>query len=589
METGFCNFRNSLEEFSLRVTQQSCALLAVFSMAVGCARDLAQKRSSPSNTGEHHGDSQSVESPMQDSHRATVLALWSKTFADSDPASWDINTIDAAAHSAPDSSVVAKWFDQYVSARGALPQTLVPDIRKEILANEQLQMLSGLPEGIAELIKGIFVTDEKIAQSIKDALKEKINNAIRASASLELDAVAFRFDLFKPTALTAQPESTLSATTFNTEIAAARWNLIMARSQLWSGKASGVQLLATAQTLSEWKYLFGIDQTAPGQIPAGGLTVLADGTAPTHLGRFDPREKHTPARIISGTYGILYPDVDDTIRFVTDVKERWVRYANSITLAEQARVWRSAAQAFERLRPRARANCSPLFLLDTGMFPNDAHQLSLAFLPGLAELLDGPLINADAREIYSRVSTEDNQEQLPASLEELVLLADALSAWQLALRDIRDVGLSADVTSMLADAPTRLRSALQLITQIILTKHIAWNQDGGASFVTLSDSVQKTASPALALRATATLAYLSREILPSAYLQRTVAYLFSNLTSTVIRPLARGSQKADPETLLWLLGLLSEIKQQKELSASYPWAESLENIIVSALIVRGDP
>lgn len=408
-------------------------------------------------------------------------------------------------------ALLASVAKRLAPAKGTLPQVLMPPIREQIRTDESLKTLLSLPLGLGGLLAGAFANDEKIAAKVREGLTEKLNKA--PGGSRLAASVPFRFDGFPSLRSGGTPQMTIADAT-------PRWLLVLSRGGLWDGAQPaafgdhGWQMMESMRLLVEWKYLFGLDPRPDGGV-YGGLTI--DPSADTQaLGPFDPRTDDG-ARIVSGAYAFTV-DGDTAIDLALNGREKWSHTESPITLGEQALIWRAAAMAFHRLRPENRVKVTSLFSGSDPIFPDNAHNLPMAFLPGVKALLDGEIVDRDSRVIRGAVGKAPSR----ASLQDLVRMAGALGAWVEELSELSDSGLDAATKDKVKDAPTDMTLAVQLAVQTILKDHVTVSGEHGLALVEKDDQP----SPALIAETLTTLVDLEATLLDSPLLESNILGLY---------------------------------------------------------------
>jgi hypothetical protein len=457
------------------------------------------------------------------------------------------------------------------TANGVLPQFLMPPIRLQIQNDKSLQTLLNLPLG--GLLSKLFARDSALTEKVREGLSEKLARFTPGGSRLAQRA-EFSFDGF-PSFLGANSER---PTQFQLSNEAARWLYVFSPSGLWDNKNPAAlgdhswQTLEVLRSLVEWKYLFGLDANPSGGA-FGGLTVDPKNPG-SGISPFDPRSTKAP-RTISGSYAVRI-ESESALDLALKGGESWQHTGGGVTLSEQALLWQAAATAFKRLRPENRSKISKMFGEENvALLPNNAHQLPLAFLPGMSLLLEGIFIKRDTREIFG------DTKQKPATLSELLDLISALSEWTAALKRIETADLDAETTQRLAKTPASLQQAIQLAAQTIVRDLVTPASGEAAGLTLLAEKGGKPVqSAALTARTLYVLATLESS-LQSPILRRNVAgiyswYLAKFLSATTSWNLA---------DLAWgkaAVGALNELQQELDLPEFSNASDLIDRALTSA-------
>jgi hypothetical protein len=403
------------------------------------------------------------------------------------------------------------------TARGVLPQILIPAVREEVKANTALQTLQKIPLG--GLLADFFASDEKLAEKVRAGLVQKLE---RAPGGSSIGArTAFRFDGFAAAAG--------SNDSFVVSDQIPRWMAVFAADGIWTDGQPvdsidhGLQLLELLRTLSEWTYLIGLDANSDGGF-YGGLTLKADGNRTAVQGPVDPRKDSGSSWFLSGTYTLKYDDASSR-DLATSVREIWNHDQSAVSLDEQARLWHTAARAFARLRTDNRKNVATLFGSGgDAVLPPETHTLPLAFLGGVKTLLPTAFIDRDSRLIRASASF-DASDGNPAGLLTLARLVRALTAWSAELRTADKAGLDPSTVAKVSTAPDELKPAVQLAVQTILQQHVVpATQVGGAFGLALVGS-EKIVSLAEASEVLLALIEVESRLLASEFLRGRILQL----------------------------------------------------------------
>lgn len=512
-----------------------------------------------------------------------------------------LNSLDkerlwANAHCQCTPAFTGKYLSQLSVARGALPQPLVPSVREQIRNDPKLKLLMGLPGGlqnVGNFLAGLFVNDEKIAGLIRTGVAEKVNRAAPGGAQIQ-NHVQFRFDGFPSPISAVGSAQTAAPKVFDTDVQASRWALIMGLPNMWQAEAPiayndhGLQTLHTAQMMSEWQYMFGLEKAANGTV-YGGVTFDPREGLNGKLAGFDPRTDIKGKRVVSGSYVISY-DQADQLDLAISVQEQWQRNAAKINLDEQARMWTAAATAFHRLRPKNRTNVGSLFG-SSGMFPNDAHQIALVFLPGIEVLLDGMFIDEQAMLIRQYAKTRETtgpEASQPANLVTLTRLARAMNLWVEQTRDLSDAALDAATANKLRTGNAQFVKVVQLAIQSILGNHV---RDSGV--VTKLGSIAMVRSPqdygkpeaAEVAETLATLAAVEQASLPSPILKQRVIGLYHWYVAEYLADVPKGKNqmKLSPQAILWSYKAMQQLAKYPQNEHRAVWLKDLTAQLKAAI------
>lgn len=452
-------------------------------------------------------------------------------------------------------TVSSKYLQRLSTTYGALPQTLVPDIREKILNDPKLKTINNLPGGIgdiADLFIGLYVTDGKIAEQIQTGVNEMVQQSIPGSVPLSQN-IRYRFDLFSNLQLPQQIKIPESPKAFSVGDQATIWGHIFSQSNLWEGKDPmafadhGFQFFLTLKTLAEWKYILGLDSSRATNRVYGGLTYDAvAGVKRSALTPYDPRQQPAPSpRFISGQYTVEYPNVK-ALDMALKVEESWRPSQTEASLTEQVLLLHAAAKAFSRMRPRNQNAANSIYDYNGGVVPKDGYLLPVAFLPGTAKALETFFINQNKLEIYQigdRPSEVDS-DRLKANISTISKLMAAMKLWVKETQDLSDLQENAAVQKQLADGHKTMLKVLRLAVQTMLAEFIREDNTErtpmGIMMVRSNSSMERPrlseASEALSL-----LAEIEQTLLPSQLLRQRVMQLFHWLAATYFRDLAQGN------------------------------------------------
>ncbi len=328
-------------------------------------------------------------------------------------------------------------------------------------------------------------------------------------------------------------------------------------------------------------YAWGLDVDSNGR-PIGALSV--DPFSPdSGLAAFDPRKSNAaPARTLSGILNVNYR-TGQAVQMATDVQETWSRQpSNIVKFKEQALLWLSGAEVFAHLRPEMRANIAGIFSDD--LFPNNVHVLGMVILPAVERMLDKGFIDRDLRVFFDEFNIQvPAQQRIPANLESILLMTNAMTIWTQQLKDVSRADLPQSISSMLVGASDKLKPAVQLGILKVLERV----------------QVLQAAGPGTSGRA-ALLEYPGGPLAP---MSRTLeaAYIILNAESSLgsISPLVRERSAAlivhivdamqtgvadanAPETVLWLRAALEKMATVQPTSEFTQLLESLRKIMAGA-------
>jgi hypothetical protein len=453
-----------------------------------------------------------------------------------------------------DCDCLAKYLETSLKARalqhGALPQALMPPIRQQIRNNDSLKTVLDVPL-IGGLLADVFVNDDKISGEVRTGIQQKISQFVPGGSQLD-QTVPYRFDGFRPIVKTPEaPKSFLLADQIS------HWHLYFAHPGLWQGQSPiasgdhGLQGVEVMRTLVEWKYLFGLDSNPEGG-HYGGLSIdLNQPTKPA--GKFDPRESPDAKRFFNGKYTIEYPEAS-ALDLATKTSERWRLGPQPITLNDQAKMWLTAAKAFHRLRPENRNKIRSMFgAEDQAIFPTNAHELTLAFLPGLQGLLSGPFIEKESRLVRQEAFGEDT----PASLLDLARLIRGIQGWVSELSDLRGSDLPENVRNQLREAPAQMVPAIQVAVQTILKDHIVQNSEIIGNALVEKPGVNKAPTIAVIGEVIVALVEAETQSLSSPLLHDKVEGLGHWLIGEVLQKVSA----LTPESAAWSIRALNALEQ----------------------------
>jgi hypothetical protein len=555
---------NALDSCVFKLKKFAC-LLALTTL-VGC------QASSKRNGNDPDGSKSTVDSMKRffgDFEEKDVEDLTQKNFF-SESQIWALASCDCQPN------LAKAYFENISAGRGVLPQILVPTVREEIKNNKTLATLQKLPFG--GLLAGIFATDAKLAANIAESLGEKLENS---PGGTDLgDRTQLRFDGFRPIA------GREHSFRFSDQIA--RWHNVFSANGMWNqrtpidNKDHGLQSLELLRTLAEWSYLLGIDKNSSGGF-YGGLTLSEKNGELKLNGPVDPLSKTQPAWFLSGTYSIAYANesAKDT---ATSVLEDWSRTKETpITLDEQSRFWHAAAIAFKRLRPENREHIGSLFKsdqsVDSGVLPNDAHELPLVFLTSLKTLIPGPFIEQDSRLVRAQASLLVGSSDEEADVLALARLTRALVAWIVELKTITKDTVSTNTLSKVQNVSEEMLPPLQVAVQIILQKYSQPSVDHGGSFGLALVRDGRSLNFSEATEVLVALLEADSLVLNSEFLQSRLIAMLDWYGGDLLASMTT----LNVDELLWLRGLSSVVSRNSELKAE--WAKSALKFVDSKLEV----
>jgi hypothetical protein len=396
------------------------------------------------------------------------------------------------------------------STRGALPQALVPAIRREILGNPKLKILNIVPRPLDDVVGGFFADEQSVAKEIDEGLRDKIKVAEPGWADLS-DRPTVHLDGFVPLPGTIQPSSGRTVRMLDVW---SRWAVVLSQGGPWSSERlkikdneRGLLWNELLRALAEGEYLFGLGSNGDGNM-WGGLTLPVD-LLINNPGPFDPRTTSSQVRFLTGQLDLTLPS-NNSLSLARNGGERWTWRSSTPTLAEQSVQWLVSARLLNRLRPINRGQFTAFY---AALIPDDSYQLPLIALPSLDALLSGRFINENSRVVRAYISGEqvggvEASTREKADPQTLGLLLMALHAWIQELQTVSDLNVSRETLEQLRNAPTSLKRGAQLIVQTLLGEHlfarpvasaepgeVAWslyarNQDSSKVELSLRDHAQ---------------------------------------------------------------------------------------------------
>lgn len=491
------------------------------------------------------------------------------------PAKSSVNLLMALSACECAEAMTGRIFTQNAMTKGVLPQVLVPKIREKIATDSSLAILSQLPPGLNGLMKSLFANEDKIYSSVRDGIQDSLNQSLASMGGTSLSRrIPFRLDLFTSSVYTPSGYPV----TFEISEQAARWNHVMSVPAMWKqtqpvdGYDHGVQLLETMRVAAEWAYLSGIGATGEPDGYGGLASNVIDG--PSKMSR--PQNPETAsdswAIFASGKFSIAYPYAS-SVDMATRIREKWSSAPNTVSLEEQAMIWRAAALAFSKMRPDRLGRASAIFSAPGGALGFSTAKLPLVWLPALGVLLEQKFINVQAQTIqeYAYPTAGKNQN---AKLKSLLIAAQAIQEWRLATTDINKAGFPEEIRKRLLTVPKDLELPLQFIARSILNSHTTMREDNfGISVTANKDDGSVESDPAVVAQMVATLGWLEQVALTGPTLKDRVLSLYQwhvrkNLVAT------NNAGVMDAESVLWNLRAAEVMSNYKD---APPWITKLRD------------
>jgi hypothetical protein len=443
--------------------------------------------------------------------------------------------------------------------RGALPQALMPAVRREILGNSKLKILEIVPRPLDDLVGGIFADEQTVAKEINTGLVDKIKLAEARWAAAE-SLPLLQLDGFPPLPGTRVASSGRSVRMIDVW---SRWSLILSQGGPWSSERSvsndsGLLWHELLRSLAEGEYLFGLGGSDGKSW--GGMTVPVD-LQINNPGPFDPRTSYSQVRFLTGQLDLTLSS-NNSLSLARFGGDRWSWRESNVPLAEQAAQWWVAARALNRLRPLNRGEFTTLF---PSLIPDNSYQLSLLVLPSLDALLSGRFIDEVSRLIRAYISgaqvggvAPSVRERADAQTQSLLLMA--MSAWIKELSTTSDLSVSSETAAQLRSAPRSLLRGAQLIVQNLLGQTLAPRQDTNGQSTDLVFSVfansADTSQTELSIRDHAqvlhALVSAEKNLMPSPYLRARVIQLAAGLLQRWQEARSFDPSKDPLAPVLWL-------------------------------------
>ena len=474
---------------------------------------------------------------------------------------------------------VARILSGSAVTHGVLPQVLVPKVRAEIANDSKLQFFNQLG-GLGNLMTSLFVTDDKIASTVRDGLQDRMSTSLATLGGSSLSRrLAFRFDLFTSgvTSGSGYPSN------FAILPQAARWNLVMAARNMWTngapidGTDHGLQLLETMRVAAEWAYLSGVGS---GGEPdgLGGLAIDVHGNPAAMAKPVNPeRASESWGITASGQYTISYPQAS-AVDLATKIQETWAVQPNGASLTEQAMIWRAAALAFGKMRSDRLGPAAGIYASDSGALSLNTTKVPLVWLPGMAAMLKDKFIEPTTHDVFEYAFAVSGGRQ-KASLKSLLIASSALQEWRAAAADPSQLNLSETTKARLATAPLLLEQPVKLMVRAILGEHTTLvNMDNGTLVGVVGAGGALETDPGLVAEVVATLGWLEQTALSGPELKDRVLALYQWHVRRNLLP--GGTQAMDAAALVWNLRAAEVMSQYQD---APPWVAPLRDKFRSAV------
>ena len=472
---------------------------------------------------------------------------------------------------------------------GALPQLLVPQIRKEIAEDSKLKALlqigNKLPT-IGSLLQNMFASDAKIAESIRDGIDQKLNDALNDGTELKKN-LDYSFDFFAQVEKRNNFQNIQNGQRIQRTVSFDQnvnlWALIWGIPAMWNGdspiayKDHGLQLLHSMRSLAEWQYIMGLTVDSTSGRTHGGLTFDPNGALDS-LAPFDPRSLPEDVyRVFGGEYQVSY-SAAGAIDMALSGLEQWRRLPNPVSLNEQSRLAVAAAMAFKRMRPENRQNVRRLFgSSDVAIFPDESTQLPLIFLSSYGGLLANHFVDSDTRQIFE--TSKGSSVRVSASLLSLARMARATNMWNQETKSGGAGNLDPAIRKRLIEGSQELLDASQLAIQTILANHIsteALNSPNSGLALVVDLKSQQIPSLEVSAEVLSTLVELERKIGGSPLLKRRILELFHWFAAVYLSDL--NSQPMNVQGVLWTQSLFNQMQQDKDYEAQISWNSGAQAI-----------
>jgi hypothetical protein len=479
-------------------------------------------------------------------------------------------------------NVTSKVLKNYATYPGALPQLLVPQIRQEIAEDSKLKALLQLENKlptIGALLQNMFASDAKIAQSIRDGIDQKLDDALVDGTELKKN-LDYRFDFFahvknRNDLQKLQPGQHIQRQV-SFDHSASLWALIWGIPAMWNGespianKDHGLQLLHSMRSLAEWQYIMGLEVDSTSGRPHGGLTFDPSG-ALGNLAAFDPRTLPDDVyRVFGGEYQVSYSSAG-AIDLALSGFEQWRRLPNPVNLNEQSRLAVAAALAFKRMRPENRQYVKKLFgSAEVAIFPEESAQLPLIFLSGYGGLLANHFVDPKTRQIFE--TSKGASERQSASLLSLARMARATNMWNQETKSVGGGNFDPAIRQRLIEGSQELLDASQLAIQAILANHIsteALNSPESGLALVMDLNSQQIPSLEVSAEVLSTLVELERKIDGSPLLKRRILELFHWFAAVYLSEL--NNQPMTIQGVLWTHSLFDQMLQDKDYESQISW------------------
>ena len=451
-----------------------------------------------------------------------------------------------------------------LEANGPLPQVLVPQIREAILRDKRIQAVINLPGGPEGVVSRLFTSDQQLENQIRSSLLSTIQmawqNALKVGASQQLN-----FDGFTPfpwRVPAAQDGRPVRPEGFDVSGLALRWLLIANAEAPWTagpGRSRAdlpleqdIRLVSWARMMAEINYVLGVKRGFDGRI-YGGLMINPRDNTGGLLGFEMLPETGAPMLAMSGQMRVAYQPMS-SIKLITSGSEKWVRMPGTISLQEQARVWRAGASIFKGLRLESRKYPAALFgTADVNLFPPDAQRLGLAFLQGMQVLLGEELIAFDVLTVGDNFSIpEQRVQRTETDIASLVRVGAAAAAWVQELQALDSSGLKEDDKATLRSGLPKLQDALRLSVLRGIRRAMDWGAfEESAKGLPLARQAELIA----------TFASVEQELMRSGYVRRKMAAFAQRMIEN-LRSRQNQASYIDltPEEAIWVREALSRIR-----------------------------
>jgi hypothetical protein len=449
---------------------------------------------------------------------------------------------------------------------GVLPQILAPSVRTEVNTNGAFRFLRDKPLGDSLLKQ--FATDENMAAEVRKTLSKMLTSGLaNYGGSTFPQRQKFNFDHFVPGAA--------GDASFDVQDQAAKWNLVWSTDGLFTGKAPidgidhGLQLLHVLKTMSEWAYLLGLD-TDGNLAKFGGLTKRWENNSLISAKAVASSDPAFSSQVISGRYAVKVPRNISAIDLALRGGERWDSVIQPVMLQEQANLWLSSANAFSRLRADQRRYTYALYSGKDPVFGQGVDLLPLAFLASMANLLDGPFLEADSQRIFAFACPDKNCQL--ADVRSIARLTFALARWVEATRGIASVPMDQAARSQIVDAQASLKKALQFSARALMGEMTESRYIAGRRWITVKvPNSLKAESAGISAEVIGTLAYVERRILNSPLTRDRIRMMANGHAASYF---VNADATTSGETILWNARMLRELNRS-QMSGLLPWLDRI--------------